>query len=1060
MARTHEGIAKITRPVIRGAYQRRRLFRLLDRGRERPVIFVSGPPGSGKTTLISSYIDHRKLDCLWYRVDEIDGDLPSFFYYMGLAAKKAAPRRRTPLPALTPEYQMGIPTFTKRYFEDLFSRLRTPSVIVLDNYQEVPADSLFHEVIVNGLSEIPNNINVIVVSRAGPPPDFARVIANDRMELIDYEALRLTPDESMGILRLRSLKVISKETALHFHEGAYGWVAGLVLMERARREGIESDPAGGLSKERIFDYFAGEIFRKADVGIREFLQRTVFLPYMTVHAACALTGLSRAGEILSELHNKNYFTEKRRSAETIYQYHPLFRQFLLSRANKTFSPEEISALQTSAARLLEESGQIEDAAQLFIQAKDWSGLIGLILKHAAVFVSEGRSRIIEEWLGGIPQNIIDDLPWLLYWKGVCRSLFDPKESQGYLEKAFELFKSRRDVAGVYLSWAGIVESIHLAFENFRLLDVCIEQLDGLMKEYGPFPSTQIEAQVSVAMFTAISFRIRKHADFEFWLEKALSLKDLRANIRTHFYLFFYHLVNGRSDKYEVNIEDLQKLVRLPGVTPFDQILVRLAEEMSYIPMGSYSDVLRAADEGLAISEKSGCHLLDFMLMGNASITAFNAGDFKKASGLIERMEPFADALRPWDRAFYHHIVSLEAMFQGDMRKSVKYGETALDLSYQTDSLHSLVWCHIHMAHLMRKIGEETKASEHISSAFSIAERINSNLARFDCYLNKAILAFQRKDEDGPGFLRKGMMLGREHGFVNSFFPWNYPEMSRLCAIALENDIETEYVRQLIRKRNFIPDESCLHVEDWPWQIKLHTLEKFELLRDDKPVSSSGKVQKKPLEMLKALIAFGGKDVREEQISDAIWPDADGDTALISFRTTLHRLRKLVGENAIQYVDEKLTLDRRYCWVDVWAFERILSEAEKQCDNDSQKVSLLEKAMNLYKGHFLHEESDKIWVVKPQERLKARFLAAVERTGELYKEKREWKKAAACYERGLEVDDLEEEFYRELMDCHIKLGKKTGAIKVYHRCKKILNTALGIEPSRETTMVYEDVMKRE
>ena len=131
MGREAPSIAKISRPKLARVYPRRRLFRLLDQCRERPVIWLSSPPGSGKTTLVNSYLDARKLPCLWYEVDEGDSDIASFFYYLGLAAKKASPRIRRPLPPLTPEYGLGIPTFTRRYFEtsaraqiSLFPRIR------------------------------------------------------------------------------------------------------------------------------------------------------------------------------------------------------------------------------------------------------------------------------------------------------------------------------------------------------------------------------------------------------------------------------------------------------------------------------------------------------------------------------------------------------------------------------------------------------------------------------------------------------------------------------------------------------------------------------------------------------------------------------------------------------------------------------------------------------------------------------------------------------------------------------------------------------------------------
>jgi ATP/maltotriose-dependent transcriptional regulator MalT len=160
-------IAKITRPISAGSLPRKRLFDYMDQCMHRPVVWVSGPAGCGKTTLISSYLEARALPCLWYQVDQGDTDLSTFFYYMGLAVKKAAPRRK-PLPLLTPEYLQGLPTFTLRYFEKLCTYLKPPCAIVLDNYERVPDDSSFHEMVRWGLDAIPEGI---ILQQALRPAD-------------------------------------------------------------------------------------------------------------------------------------------------------------------------------------------------------------------------------------------------------------------------------------------------------------------------------------------------------------------------------------------------------------------------------------------------------------------------------------------------------------------------------------------------------------------------------------------------------------------------------------------------------------------------------------------------------------------------------------------------------------------------------------------------------------------------------------------------------------------------------------------------------------------------
>ena len=418
-------VAKITRPGATGLFPRERLFRLLDQGRKNPIVLVYGPPGSGKTSLVSSYLDARRLPCLWYRMDEGDADLATFFYYMGIAAKKATPRKRKPLLLFTPEYLQGISTFTLRYFENLLSRLKAPYILVFDNLHCVPVGSQFHEVIGDGLSAIPDGINVILISRHDLPPALTKLHANGLIGMLGWDELRLNLEETGGIVLLRAQEVRSKDVIRRLHLAADGWVAGLVLILEGIKRGIEPRLLGRLTPEEIIDYFGSELFDKTDKEIQDFLLKTAFLPKITVKIAEKLTGLPNADSILSTLNRNNNFTQKHYSEEPVYQYHQLFREFLLVRAKETYSSAVLSDLQHRAAFLLEEAGQIEDAAILFRDAGDWEAMIQLIMKQAPLLISQGRYRSLEEWLDSLPNDLVENDPWLLYWKGTSRFPFDP-----------------------------------------------------------------------------------------------------------------------------------------------------------------------------------------------------------------------------------------------------------------------------------------------------------------------------------------------------------------------------------------------------------------------------------------------------------------------------------------------------------------------------------------------------------------------------------------------------------------------------------------------------------
>ncbi|MBI2088554.1 MAG: AAA family ATPase, partial [Deltaproteobacteria bacterium] len=380
---------------------------------------MTGPPGSGKTTLVASYVKSRRLRTLWYQVDEGDSDVATFFYYMSLARKRAGPHKRKTPPRFGPEHARNLSAFARVYFSDLFSRLKPPFAIVLDNCQEVPHGSNFHDIITEGIRQMPRGGWVALISRVAPPSQFAQLRAGNDMQILAWEALRLTLREAAGIARLRNKRSLAKKAIQEAHRKSDGWAAGLVLMlEQAEIEG--SEPKGGAGSQAVFDYFAQEILERQDLEAQNIMLKTSMLGKISGRAAVELTGIAQASRVLADLNSRNYFTEKRGQTEPVYQYHPLFREFLVAQAKMRFSPAALSRLQRKVARLLVESGSIEDieeAVGLLRASADWRTLARLIAEHASSLIAEARHHTLEEWLKALPSRLIERNGWLRYWLG-------------------------------------------------------------------------------------------------------------------------------------------------------------------------------------------------------------------------------------------------------------------------------------------------------------------------------------------------------------------------------------------------------------------------------------------------------------------------------------------------------------------------------------------------------------------------------------------------------------------------------------------------------------------
>ena len=248
----------------------------------------------------------------------------------------------------------------------------------------------------------------------------------------------------------------------------------------------------------------------------------------------------------------------------------------------------------------------------------------------------------------------------------------------------------------------------------------------------------------------------------------------------------------------------------------------------------------------------------------------------------------------------------------------------------------------------------------------------------------------------------------------------------------------------------MPDDTQRDLEAWPWPLKIFLFERFRLEKEGKELRSPGKIQQKPLMLLKALVASGGKDVPAEQVIDLLWPEADGDLGHQSLATTLSRLRRLLGNDRVVRIREgHLTLDDRYCWVDAWAFGRTLEKAGPPAADRKrwpEAVRLLTRAIGLYKGVFLPGEK---WAHATREHLRSKFLRAIMELGGMHENNGDGPKAIACYQKGLETDPLAEGIYRRLIACHMRLGEDSEAVAVYRRCRETLSSVLGVAPSPET-----------
>jgi two-component SAPR family response regulator len=271
---------------------------------------------------------------------------------------------------------------------------------------------------------------------------------------------------------------------------------------------------------------------------------------------------------------------------------------------------------------------------------------------------------------------------------------------------------------------------------------------------------------------------------------------------------------------------------------------------------------------------------------------------------------------------------------------------------------------------------------------------------------------------------------------------------------------------VIRFRQLVPSNPPVDLDNWPWPIKIHTLGNFRIYREGNAIEFVRKVQQVPLKLLKLMIALGGTGISEEQLADILWPDTDGYSAYRAFSTTLYRLRQLLEiPDLIKVTEGKVYIDRRLCWIDSWAFEKITNEIlvsrelEDTSCNRNEIQQKLEKMLIFYRGDFLKMEEWGAPVISEREKLRSLFIQLIDKIGRSLEAKELWHDAIQLYKRGLAINEFVEKFYQRLMICHFNLGEKSDAMIVFERCRKILLSGYGIEPGNKINEIRSMIIQR-
>jgi DNA-binding SARP family transcriptional activator/ABC-type transporter Mla MlaB component len=237
-------------------------------------------------------------------------------------------------------------------------------------------------------------------------------------------------------------------------------------------------------------------------------------------------------------------------------------------------------------------------------------------------------------------------------------------------------------------------------------------------------------------------------------------------------------------------------------------------------------------------------------------------------------------------------------------------------------------------------------------------------------------------------------------------------------------------------------------------LKIFLLGQFRLQADN----IKFELPSRPAQSLLAYLALNaGVTQRREKLAGLLWPEAPEANARSYLRQALWRIRKSL-EGASLNPEDYLKLSEIEVFFDQTA-DYSLDADQVLKKTDAQSTDQLIHSLSLYRGELLpgfYEE----WVIAERDRLQAAYLQKMNQLLEMLLSDARWDEALHWSEQWIRLGYSPEPAFRALMRAHAGLGDQTMISATYQRCVESLDRELGVPPSPETRLLYEQLLSRE
>ena len=393
---------------------RKTLINRIASGRKKPLVIITGPAGSGKTSLVCQWAMADKKPTAWYSIDENDNDPDLFFQYLITAFGSIFNHLKSVIdPWVQSEKVLSSPDFFPLFIRHL-TDLSEDIYIVLDDYHLIKSDGI-HDRLYYLIKNSPPNIHFIIISRYSIPFPVSQFRVKNQILEITGTDLRFTEKETEQFLTDMIPDKISIAQVNDIAKMTEGWVGGLQLLVLSLKEITDRENFKKLLFRinlQTTEYLIEEVINVQSDSLRTFIYNTAILDRFNADLAKEVTGLPEALNLLIQTYKDNLFLSPIDSDSGWYRYHNQFSE-AVRKQMKLANPGKSRNIYKRAAIWFARNNYLEDAFRSAFASEDMEFTADLMEDYMLYLFDRTEYASGLRWLSKLPHKIFRQRPMLM-----------------------------------------------------------------------------------------------------------------------------------------------------------------------------------------------------------------------------------------------------------------------------------------------------------------------------------------------------------------------------------------------------------------------------------------------------------------------------------------------------------------------------------------------------------------------------------------------------------------------------------------------------------------------